>query len=99
MVRTLINDTNTREGYLPLHVTAFSAPKREDPALSEHIETQRIDAFLVDDDEVFALFLAVDGLVADQLLEFDDLFYFGIGEPAFGLDELFALLGGGIEKS
>jgi hypothetical protein len=46
---------------------------------------------LIDNYKVFPLFRAIYRLVANQILEFDDLFNFRIGEPSFRLDKLFAL--------
>ena len=46
---------------------------------------------MIDNYKVFPLFRAIYRLVANQILEFDDLFNFRIGEPSFRLDKLFAL--------
>ena len=47
---------------------------------------------MVDDHKVLLLLVAPDCLIADQVLELNDLLAFRVREPALGLDELFALL-------
>jgi hypothetical protein len=62
---------------------------------------------LVDDDEGLRLGaglgllapVGVDGLVADVLLELDNLFELGVDEAALGFDELLALFGRGVEEA
>lgn len=86
----------------PLHVPPLGATQRHDPLLGQHVQRKRIDPLLIDDDKVFRfpnrVALRVELLVADEFLQLDDLAHFGVGELAFGFDELFALLGGRVEE-
>lgn len=86
----------------PLHVPPLGATQRHDPLLGQHVQRKRIDPLLIDDDKVFRfpnrVALRVELLVADELLQLDDFAHFGVGELAFGFDELFALLGGRVEE-
>ena len=68
---------------LPLHVTPLRATEGKDAVLGEDIETEGINAFLVDNNKVLFLLVRVDGLVANEVLELDDLPALGVGEPTF----------------
>lgn len=89
----------------PLHVATLGAPEGHDALLGEHVEREGVDALLVDEDKGLGLAVADDVAVrvelgvADELLELDDLADFGVGELALRLDELLALLGGGVEEA
>jgi len=66
--------------------------------LDEHIEGHRVDSLLVDEDERPRLLLGVDVLIADKVLELDDLLELGVDEPTFRLDELLSLLSVRVEE-
>ena len=82
----------------PFHVPPLRPPQGEDPVLREDVEAEWVDALLVDDDEGLRFLLGVDGLVADEVLELDNLPALRVGEAPFGLYQLLALLGGGVEE-
>ena len=76
----------------PFHVTSLGATQGKDAILGEDIQAERVDAFLVDDNEVFLLLVAADSLVTDKVFELHDLFALRVSEPTLGLDELLPLL-------
>jgi hypothetical protein len=85
---------------LPFHVPPLRPAEGKDAGLGKYVKAQRIDALLVDDNETFLLRLRViDSLVTDEVLELNDLLDLHVDELALGFDELFALLGRGVEKS
>lgn len=89
----------------PLHVPPLCSPQRHNPGLGEHVQTERIDSLLIDEDECLPLLLRhrvtvlVQLRVAHELLQFDHLADFGVGKLALRFDQLLSLLGGGIEES
>ena len=78
----------------PLHVPALGAPQRQDAVLHQHVQAQRVDALLVDDDK--ALFRVA---AAHLLLELDDLAQFGVDELSLALDQLLALVRARVEEA
>lgn len=81
----------------PFHVSSLGATQSHDTLLGQHVQTERVDALLIDDDKVLLLAhdvaIFVELRVAHELLEFDNFANLGIGEAPFGLDELLPLLG------
>ena len=71
-------------------MSIWNSKKRGKTGLGEHVERERIDAFLVDHDEA-----AVAVRRAERVLEVDDLADLVVGELALGGHELVALLRGG----
>lgn len=84
----------TADKLQPLHVAPLRAPQRQDAVLGEHVERQRVDALLVDDDKVLLGILA-----ADLLLQLDDLLELGIYESPLALNQLLALLRTRVEEA
>lgn len=84
---------------LPLHVTPLRTTQSKDAVLREHVQAHRINTLLVDDHKVLPLLLAVDGLIADEVLELDDLADFVVDSSTLRLDELLPLLGRGVEET
>ena len=89
-----------------LHVPSLGATQRKDAVLGEHVQRERVDTLLVEDDKV--LWLAgfpvcrrrrVGRCIAYSLLELDNLLESRIDESAFRLDELLALLGGRVKET
>lgn len=76
-----------------LHVAALRPAQRHDTFLGEHIQTHRVDTFLIDDDEILAV------VVAELLLQFDHLLHALLDELALGGDELLPLLGSFVEEA
>ena len=70
-------------------MSIWNSKKRGKTGLGEHVERERIDAFLVDHDEA-----AVAVRRAERVLEVDDLADLVVGELALGGHELVALLRG-----
>lgn len=97
MLRSL--DISWRGHDLPLHVAAFCPSERKDSVLSQDIETQGINALLVDDDKVLLFLVRIHSLVANEVLELDDLAALGVREAAFRLDELLALFCRRVEEA
>ena len=93
----LVFESITNE-YAPLHVTPFGATESEDAVLRKNVQAQRINALLIDDDEVLLLLVASDGLITYQVLELNDLLALCISEPSLRLHQLFSLLGRGVEE-
>ena len=83
----------------PLHVTPLGSPEGEDTVLRENVQTERVDTLLVDDDEILFLLLGVNGLVAHEVFQLDNLLALRIRESALGLDELFPLFRGRVEEA
>ena len=83
----------------PLHVTPLGSPEGEDTVLREDVQTERVYALLVDDNEILFLLLGVDGLVAHEVFQLNDLLALRIREPALGLDQLFPLFSGRVEEA
>jgi len=81
-----------------LHVAALSPAKRKDAVLDEDVERHRVNTLLVDDDKRPRLLLRVDVLVADEVLELDNLLQLGVDKAALRLDQLLALLGRRVEE-
>ena len=90
--RILVFESITNE-YAPLHVTPFGATESEDAVLRKNVQAQRINALLIDDDEVLLLLVASDGLITYQVLELNDLPAFCVREAPLRLHEFLALLG------
>ena len=82
----------------PLHVPPLRAAEGEDAVLREDVQTERVDALLVDDDKVLLLLVRAHRLVAYKVLELDNLPALRVGEAPFRLHELLALLGGRVEE-
>lgn len=68
---------------VPLHVSSFCPTQSKDAVLGEDIKTERIDAFLVYYDKVSFFLLAVHSLVADEVLELNNLLDLGVNEVSF----------------
>jgi hypothetical protein len=83
---------------VPLHIPSFRPSKGQNTVLGENIQTKRVDAFLIDDYEVFLLLLSINGLITNKVLEFDDLLDLCIRKSTLGLDEFFALFSRRIEE-
>ena len=83
----------------PLHVPPLRATEGKDAVLSKDVQAHGIDTLLVDDDEVLGLLVRADHLVANLVLEFDDLLQLVVNELALRLDELFTLFGRRVEES
>ena len=66
--------------------------------LDQDVEGHGVDSLLVDEDERPRLLLRVDVLIADEVLELDNLLELGVHEPTFRLDELLSLLGVRVEE-
>lgn len=81
-----------------LHVTALGPAKGKDAVLDENVERHRVDALLVDHDKRPRLLLRVDVLVANEVLELDNLLELGVNKTALRLDQLFPLLGRRVEE-
>ena len=69
--------------YSPFHVASFCPPEGKDAIFGEEIQTERVDTFLVDDDEILGLFFRVDGLITNEVLEFHNLLDFRVSESPF----------------
>jgi len=82
----------------PLHVSPLSPSESEDSVLDEDVEGHGVDSLLVDENERPRLLLGVDVLIADEVLELDNLLELGVHEPTFRLDELLSLLGVRVEE-
>ena len=74
------SSTKAIEASLPLHVTSLGTTQSQDTVLSEDIQTERVDPFLVDHNEVLLLFFRVNSLIADEVLQLDDFSALGIRE-------------------
>ena len=74
-------------------MSIWNSKKRGKTGLGEHVERERIDAFLVDHDEA-----AVAVRRAERVLEVDDLAHLVVGELALGGHELVALLRGAVHE-
>lgn len=74
-------------------MSIWNSKKRGKTGLGEHVERERIDAFLVDHDEA-----AVAVRRAERVLEVDDLADLVVGELALGGHELVALLRGAVHE-
>lgn len=83
----------------PFHVTTLGSPKCKNVIFREQIQTHRINAFLVDDDKVLFLLFRVDGLIAYEVLEFDNLFDLGICKPSLGFYQFLPLFRRRIEEA
>lgn len=62
-----------------LHVSSFSSPQCQNSSVGKHLQANRVDSLLVDDDK--ALVVAF----ADFVLELNDLLTSLVSEPAFAL--------------
>lgn len=74
-------------------MSIWNSKKRGKTGLGEHVERERIDAFLVDHDEA-----AVAVRRAERVLEVDDLADLVVGELALGGHELVAFLRAAIHE-
>lgn len=90
----------------PLHISPLSPPQCHDPLLRQHIQTQRINSLLINNDKRLPVLLSsnhisniVELRIAHLLLEFDNFHHFRIGEFTFRLDQFLSLFGGGVEES
>lgn len=86
-------------GGAPLHVASLGTPQGKNAVFCENIETEGVDSFLVDHDEIFRFLVTTDSLVADEILELNDFFDFGVHETSFRLDEFLALLCRRVEEA
>lgn len=84
---------------LPLHVTPLRPTECQDAILGEDVQRKGIDTLLVDDDEVLGLLTRPYSLVADEVLQLDDLLALRVSEASLRLDELLALLGRRVEET
>merc|ERR1711939_419185 len=70
-----------------LEIALLTAPEANDALFGEHVERERVDALLVDDDKGLAV------AVAHLSLKLDDLPHLVVDELALALHQLFALIG------
>lgn len=75
------------------HIASLCPPQCNDVVLLKNVQAQRVDAFLVDDDEAF---LAVPD---NSLFKLDNFGHFRIDVLAFGCDQFFSFLGAGVEET
>jgi hypothetical protein len=77
-----------------LHVPPLGSPQCQNAVLCENIQTQRVDALLVDEHEILLRIAP-----ADVLLQFHNFLQLCIDEPSLALDKLVSLLSAGVEKA
>jgi hypothetical protein len=83
----------------PFHVSSFCPPESKNAVLGQDIQTEGVDAFLVQNNKVFLLLFAIHGLVANKVLELYNLLDLLVDELPFSFDQLFTLLGRRIEEA
>ena len=83
----------------PLHVSSLGTTQSKDTVLHQDVQTHRVDTLLVDQHETLWLLSGPDGLIANGVLELDDLLQLGVDESSFRLDELFSLFCGRVEEA
>jgi len=81
-----------RDWFVPFHVTTLGSTESENPVLRKDIQTHGVDTLLIDDDKVLELFLGIDSLVANEVLQSNDFGKFGIDEFSLRLDKFLPLL-------
>jgi hypothetical protein len=89
-----VHGNTTTDQLQPLHVPSLRTSQRQNTVLGQHIQTQRVNSLLVDDDKSLGRIVT-----AHLLFQLHNLPQLLVYESPLALDELFALLGGGVEES
>jgi hypothetical protein len=77
----------------PFHITPLRAAQGENAILCKDVERQGINSLLIKDNKVLPLLFGVNGLIADQVLEFHNFLHPLVCKVSFRLDKFLALFG------
>jgi hypothetical protein len=77
----------------PFHITPLRTAQGENAILCKNVERQGIDSLLVNNNKVLPLLFGVNGLIADQVLEFHDFLHPLVRKLSFRLDKFLTLFG------
>ena len=83
----------------PLHVSSLGTTQSKDTVLHQDVQTHRVDTLLIDKHEALGLLSRSNGLVADRVLQLDNLLQLRVDETPLRLDELLPLLCRRVEEA
>jgi hypothetical protein len=77
----------------PFHITPLRTAQGEDAILCKNVERQGINSLLVKNNKIPRLLFGVNGLIADQVLEFHNFLHPLVCKLSFRLDKFLTLFG------